>query len=115
MNSRLLSTAQKTSSHPTCGSVDCDTHFKSSVFTETVTFTQGGVFSMRDYHLVQSGPAFAEDLDATLSRSGAYVVKTKSHDDGKALAGMALNPLTVDEGPVGHAGDGCGVLHVVLR
>jgi hypothetical protein len=54
-----------------------------SIFQEAVTFTQQGVFTMTNYHLVQSGPAFADDLDATLSRSGAYSVKTKSHDDGR--------------------------------
>jgi hypothetical protein len=55
-------------------------HFAdSSVFEETVSFTQHGVFTMQTYHLVQSGPAFAEDLEVTLSRSGHYVVKTKSH------------------------------------
>jgi hypothetical protein len=53
-----------------------------SVFEEQVSFTQQGVFTMRTYHLIQSGRAFADDLDATLSRSGAYVVKTKSHKDG---------------------------------
>lgn len=59
-------------------------HFAdSSVFTETVTFTQRGVFTMQSYHLVQSGPAFAEDLEVALSRSGQYVVKTKSHKDGR--------------------------------
>ena len=55
-------------------------HFAdSSVFEETVSFTQHGVFTMQTYHLVQSGRAFAEDLEVTLSRSGQYVVKTPSH------------------------------------
>jgi hypothetical protein len=54
-----------------------------SVFEEAVTYTQQNVFTMMTYHLVQSGPAFADDLDATLSRSGAYVVKTKSRKDGR--------------------------------
>lgn len=58
-------------------------HFANSVFDETVTFTQRGVFAMRNYHLVQSGPAFEEDLEVTLAHSGAYVVKTKSHKDGE--------------------------------
>ncbi len=55
---------------------------KGSVFEETVTFTQHDVFTMETYHLVQSGPAFENDLDASLSRTGSYVVKTKSHKDG---------------------------------
>ena len=59
-------------------------HFgDASVFEETVTYTQHGVFALETYHLVQSGPAFAEDLDASLSRSGSYLVKTKSHKDGE--------------------------------
>ena len=36
-----------------------------SVFEETVTFTQRGTFEMQSYHLVQSGPAFGDDIDAT--------------------------------------------------
>jgi hypothetical protein len=55
---------------------------KGSVFEETVTFTQHDVFTMETYHLVQRGPAFENDLDASLSRTGSYVVKTKSHKDG---------------------------------
>jgi hypothetical protein len=59
-------------------------HFPdASVFEEKVTFTQHGVFTMEDYHLVQSGPAFTDDLAVSLSRSGQYVVKTKSHKDGQ--------------------------------
>jgi hypothetical protein len=59
-------------------------HFSdTSVFEEAVTFTQHGVFTMQSYHLVQRGPAFADDLEATLSRSGQYIVKTKSHKDGR--------------------------------
>jgi len=59
-------------------------HFSdASVFEEAVTFTQHSVFTMQNYHLVQSGPAFADDLEVTLSRSGQYVVKTKSHKDGR--------------------------------
>jgi hypothetical protein len=54
-----------------------------SLFDEAVTFTQRGVFSLQTYHLIQSGPAFAADLEASLSRSGTYTVRTKSHADGK--------------------------------
>src|SRR2546423_10370012 len=46
-------------------------HFPdSSDFRETVTFTQHGVFRLESYHLVQTGKAFAADLDVTLSRNG---------------------------------------------
>jgi hypothetical protein len=60
-------------------------HFAdSSVFDETVTFTQEGAFRMQSYHLVQGGPSFERELDARLSRTGQYHVRTKSHEDGKA-------------------------------
>jgi len=60
-------------------------HFiDSSVFRETVTFTQHGVFRMESYHLIQSGKAFAADIDVRLSRGGEYVVKSTPHKDGKA-------------------------------
>ena len=61
-------------------------HFKDgSLFDETVVFTQLRVFAMQSYHLVQRGPAFAEDTEISLQRaSGKYSVKTKSHkDDGR--------------------------------
>lgn len=59
-------------------------HFAdSSVFDETVTFTQHDVFTMQHYHLIQTGPAFADDIVVSLSRSGEYVVNTKSHKDGR--------------------------------
>jgi hypothetical protein len=57
-------------------------HFAdNSFFEETVTFSQNGKFSMRDYHLVHNGPAFPFDIDARLSRSGRYNVVTTEHDD----------------------------------
>jgi hypothetical protein len=55
----------------------------SSVFRETVTFTQHGVFRMQRYQLVQRGHAFARDLDVDLARDGTYRVTTKSHKDGR--------------------------------
>ena len=59
-------------------------HFPdSSAFEETVKFTQHGVFAMQQYHLLQRGPAFANDLEVTLSRSGQYTVATKAHKDGR--------------------------------
>lgn len=60
-------------------------HFPdSSVFDESVTFTQHGVFAMEHYHLIQSGPAFADDLTADLvAASGEYHVLSRSHKDGK--------------------------------
>lgn len=78
-------------------------HFPdSSVFEETVAFSQHGVFAMQTYHLVQSGPAFANDIDATLSRSGAYVVTARSHRHGKAkrYAGSLDLPPDISNGMV---------------
>src|SRR5262249_26928176 len=72
-------------------------HFAdSSVFEELVTFTQHGVFTMQSYHLIQKGPAFGTDLDATLSQSGAYVVKTKSHKDGSEKQDSGTVDITPD-------------------
>jgi hypothetical protein len=70
-------------------------HFAdSSVFEETVTFTQHGVFTMQAYHLMQSGPAFTTDLTVTLSRSGRYLIKAKSHEGGaeKQYTGTLVLP-----------------------
>ena len=59
-------------------------HFAdSSYFEEAVTFTQEGVFAMQSYHLVQRGPTFDADLDATLDANGHYRVRSTSHEDGK--------------------------------
>ena len=77
-------------------------HFPKSVFEETVTFTQHGVFTMQNYHLIQSGPAFANDLEVNLARSGAYVVKTRAHADGKerTFTGTLVLPPDVYNGMV---------------
>src|SRR5919108_354534 len=78
-------------------------HFAdSSVFRETVTFTQHGVFSLEQYHLVQTGPAFAADLDATLSRSGEYVITTTDHKDKREqkLSGKLDLPADVYNGMI---------------
>ncbi|HTI06493.1 MAG TPA: hypothetical protein VL549_14380 [Gemmatimonadales bacterium] len=59
-------------------------HFSDgSLFRETVTFTQHGVFRLKDYRLEQQGKAFEADLDVSLAASGAYDVRTTSHKDGK--------------------------------
>jgi hypothetical protein len=86
------------------GAIDSHMLFRlpTSTFEETVTFTQRGVFSMQHYHLVQSGTAFADDLDVTLEGSGAYVIKTVSHHDGKAktLTGTLELPADIANGMV---------------
>ena len=74
-----------------------------SLFDETVVFTQQGVFAMQSYHLVQRGPAFAEDTEISLQRaSGKYYVKTKSHKDGReeAIDGALELPPDVYNGIV---------------
>jgi len=74
-----------------------------SLFDETVVFTQQGVFAMQSYHLVQRGPAFAEDTEISLQRaSGKYYVKTKSHKDGReeAIDGTLELPPDVYNGIV---------------
>lgn len=74
-----------------------------SLFEESVTYTQHDVFTMQTYHLVQVGPAFDEDLDATLSRTGSYVVRIKSHKDGREqeYAGSLALPGDVYNGMIG--------------
>ena len=74
-----------------------------SLFDETVTFTQQRVFALQSYHLLQRGPAFAEDSEISLQRaSGKYSVKTKSHKDGReeAIAGTLELPADVYNGLV---------------
>ena len=78
-------------------------HFPdTSLFEETVLFTQQHEFSLRSYHLVQRGPAFARDLDASLQASGQYLVKTRSHSDGESseFAGTLEMPPDVSNGLV---------------
>src|ERR1044072_9153407 len=54
-----------------------------SLFREAVTFTQHGVFRLKDYRLEQLGNAFASDLDASLAATGGDDVRATSHKDGK--------------------------------
>jgi hypothetical protein len=74
-----------------------------SILDETVTFTQDRVFTMRTYHTVHRGPAFPEDLEATLDRSsGKYRVKTKDRADGKdkEIEGTLVLPANVYNGMI---------------
>ena len=77
-------------------------HLPNSVFEETATFTQAGVFELRSFHLVQGGSAFPADIDATLYRSGAYLVKSTSHADGRVetFEGTIALPLDTYNGMV---------------
>jgi len=58
-------------------------HFK-DLFEEKVVFTQQRVFTLKDYRLMQRGPAFTDDTEISLERAtGKYRVKSKGHKDGK--------------------------------
>ena len=58
-------------------------HFK-DLFEEKVVFTQQRVFTLKDYRLMQRGPAFTDDTEISLERAtGKYRVKSKAHKDGK--------------------------------
>jgi hypothetical protein len=73
-----------------------------SFFEETVTFTQHEVFAMVHDHLIQRGPAFDFDLDATLARAGDYVAKARTHKDGKeqVYTGKLALPADISNGMV---------------
>jgi hypothetical protein len=60
-------------------------HFKDgSLFEEKLVFTQQRVFTLKNYRLMQRGPAFTDDTEISLERAtGRYRVKTKPHKDGK--------------------------------
>jgi len=74
-----------------------------SLLDETVLFTQQRVFAMQSYHLVQRGPAFAEDSEISLQgTTGKYSVKTKPHKDGpeESIDGTLELPADVYNGMV---------------
>lgn len=73
-----------------------------SVFDETVVFTQQHFFVLERYSLAQRGPAFKEDLEASMERGGKYRVKTKSRGEGeeKVLEGTLDLPPDVYNGLV---------------
>jgi len=72
-----------------------------SVFDEHVTFTQLGVYAMKNYKLTQKGPAFAQDTEVSISAAtGAYRVATTDHKGGKekVLTGALALPADVCNG-----------------
>lgn len=79
-------------------------HFKDgSVHDETAYFTQERNFVLQRYHLIQKGPAFKDEMDATFERStGKYQVKVKSRQDAKekTLDGKLDLPADVYNGIV---------------
>ena len=58
-----------------------------SLFDETVVFTQQRVFAMQSYHLVQRGPAFAEDTEISLQRSLREVLRKNQVPQGRTGGG----------------------------
>lgn len=60
-------------------------HFTdTSVFEETVLFTESGVYNLQSYRLSQRGPAFPQDIEISMQRTnGAYRVKTKDRESGR--------------------------------
>jgi hypothetical protein len=79
-------------------------HFKDgSVFEEKVTFTEGGVYALKSYHLSESGPAFAVDREISMTpATGAYRVASKDHTGGgeKVIEGRIDLPTDVYNGMV---------------
>jgi len=67
-----------------------------SRFEETTRYTQHSTFRLVWYRLVQKGPAFERDLDATLDVSGKWTVKTTSHKDGEADSSSGQLELPAD-------------------
>jgi len=88
------------------GKVDGHTVFRfddGSTFEESVVFIQQCVFTMQNYHLVQRGPIFPEDVEISLERAtGKYRVKTRNHKNGqeKILEGTLVLPPDVYNGMV---------------
>ena len=52
-----------------------------SLYDESVTFDQRGIFKLMSYRIVQRGPSFPETLDASLDRTtGEYRVRYRADD-----------------------------------
>ncbi len=79
-------------------------HFQDgSLFEESVTFTQQGVYTLQRYALLQRGPIFTEEIDISLERaSGNYRVRTRAHEGGqeKVFEGTLELPPDVYNGMV---------------
>lgn len=74
-----------------------------SLHEEIATFTQQRNFLLKSYRLVQKGPAFAEDIEATLERgSGKYRVKVTPRKEGRerVLNGRLKLPADLYNGMV---------------
>ena len=55
-----------------------------SLYDESVTFDQRGVFTLLSYRIVQRGPSFPESLDASIDRAtGDYRVRYRADQDSE--------------------------------
>jgi hypothetical protein len=53
-----------------------------SIYDESVVFSQGDVFTLLSYRIVQQGPSFPETLEASIDReSGRYQVRYRADED----------------------------------
>jgi hypothetical protein len=74
-----------------------------SILDETAVFSQDGVFTLQSYRLLQRGPVFAEDSDASIDRAaGRYRVATRNRKDGReeVLEGALVLPPDTYNGMV---------------
>jgi hypothetical protein len=68
-----------------------------SVYDETVVFSQQKVFTMLSYRLAQRGPAFPENLEASLDRaSGRYTVTSRAGNKGREQVFSGTMELPAD-------------------
>jgi len=74
-----------------------------SVFDERVTFTERGVYALKHYSVSESGPAFASDVEISMTAAtGAYRVKTRDRKGGAEtiLEGRLELPADVYNGMI---------------
>src|SRR5689334_4007310 len=69
-----------------------------SLYDESLTFSQRGVFTLQRYRLVQRGPSFPETIEATIDReTERYDVRYKADEDSpeEVLTGRFSMPADV--------------------
>lgn len=75
-----------------------------SLYDETVTFSQRGVFTLQRYRLVQRGPSFPETIEATVDReTERYDVRYKGDEDSpeEVFTGKFSMPADAYNGMLG--------------
>lgn len=77
-------------------------HFKDgSVYDERVVFSQGDVFTLESYRILQKGPSFPETIDAAIDRdTGRYEVRYRADEDSaeEVLSGRFALPADAYNG-----------------